>query len=384
MSAYSVSHAIILSKCDSTLPHARRRGGNLFYIILMLISWGINSALGSNIFAASTSKTSFVSVLSFVIGVVYTLGFWMARNGQTPGKTAMKIRVVKVGDRPLDLFTCIIRYASYYVSILTFGLGFIWVAFDRKKQGWHDKIAGTLVVKTEKNTSKLPVFLGILSGFVFFSIFFVIGFIQGWEKKAYNRKFNQSYKQFEKAAREMNPQARKHFDKAELLFKEVHAANSKNDVAQIRKLIPEIIAELKEASKIEPTNPKIWVELGSAYTWAGSEAEGGLEAALVAFQNAEKFDPSNVVLINNVGNIYNRLGRYEEAVIQYQKTLRLADDSGYAYLGIGIAYKNLKIYDLAKQHLQKAVAVFEGENKDGGFDKDILYARKELAEIINK
>lgn len=35
------------------------------------------------------------------------------------------------------------RYLAYYVSLLPFGLGFIWVAFDERKQGWHDKLAGT-------------------------------------------------------------------------------------------------------------------------------------------------------------------------------------------------------------------------------------------------
>ena len=39
------------------------------------------------------------------------------------------------------------RYLCYYLSSLLLGLGFIWVAFDSRKQGWHDKLAGTLVVR---------------------------------------------------------------------------------------------------------------------------------------------------------------------------------------------------------------------------------------------
>jgi uncharacterized RDD family membrane protein YckC len=40
----------------------------------------------------------------------------------------------------------IIRYLGYYVSIFALGLGFLWVAWDDKKQGWHDKMAGTVVI----------------------------------------------------------------------------------------------------------------------------------------------------------------------------------------------------------------------------------------------
>ncbi|MGA7985503.1 MAG: RDD family protein [Burkholderiales bacterium] len=39
-----------------------------------------------------------------------------------------------------------IRFLGYFVSIVPLGLGFLWIAFDRKKRGWHDLIAGTVVV----------------------------------------------------------------------------------------------------------------------------------------------------------------------------------------------------------------------------------------------
>jgi uncharacterized RDD family membrane protein YckC len=39
------------------------------------------------------------------------------------------------------------RYLCYYVSSLLLGLGFIWVGFDSRKQGWHDKLAGTVVIR---------------------------------------------------------------------------------------------------------------------------------------------------------------------------------------------------------------------------------------------
>ena len=40
----------------------------------------------------------------------------------------------------------IIRYLGYFISFLPLGLGFLWIAFDKRKQGWHDKLAGTVVI----------------------------------------------------------------------------------------------------------------------------------------------------------------------------------------------------------------------------------------------
>ena len=50
----------------------------------------------------------------------------------------------KTGN-PISYLQAFIRYVGYYVSILSFGLGFLWVIWDKKNQGFHDKIAGTVV-----------------------------------------------------------------------------------------------------------------------------------------------------------------------------------------------------------------------------------------------
>jgi uncharacterized RDD family membrane protein YckC len=44
----------------------------------------------------------------------------------------------------------VIRYLAYYVSLIPLGLGFFWIAWDDKKQGWHDKIAGTIVIHSHQ------------------------------------------------------------------------------------------------------------------------------------------------------------------------------------------------------------------------------------------
>ncbi|HZM37005.1 MAG TPA: RDD family protein [Burkholderiales bacterium] len=74
------------------------------------------------------------------------LAFWR-RYGATPGKMAVGARIVdaKTGGAP-STGRLIARYAAYLVSMLPLFLGFAWIAIDRRKQGWHDKIAGTVVI----------------------------------------------------------------------------------------------------------------------------------------------------------------------------------------------------------------------------------------------
>lgn len=85
-------------------------------------------------------------IISWIVPIFIVLGFWTWRQA-TPGKMAIKSKIVDAitGGKP-TLKQWILRYIGYYVSLIPFGLGYFWVAFDKRKQGWHDKIAGTLVV----------------------------------------------------------------------------------------------------------------------------------------------------------------------------------------------------------------------------------------------
>jgi uncharacterized RDD family membrane protein YckC len=55
-------------------------------------------------------------------------------------------------DRPVSWSVAAVRGLSAFLSLAIAGLGFIWVAFDDDKQSWHDKIAGTTIVKVPKGT----------------------------------------------------------------------------------------------------------------------------------------------------------------------------------------------------------------------------------------
>jgi uncharacterized RDD family membrane protein YckC len=88
-----------------------------------------------------------VSALAQLFSAAYFIGFWTWR-GQTPGMMLLGLRIARDADgAPPGLARSILRYVGYVISGIVLFIGFIWVAFDRKKQGWHDKIAGTVVVR---------------------------------------------------------------------------------------------------------------------------------------------------------------------------------------------------------------------------------------------
>ena len=98
-------------------------------------------------------------LISWVLPAVAVVVFWMTRQA-TPGKMALSLRVVDAATgNTLTVGQSIGRYLGYYVSMLPLFLGIIWVAFDKKKQGWHDKLAGTVVVRS-KNKGTEPVRFG--------------------------------------------------------------------------------------------------------------------------------------------------------------------------------------------------------------------------------
>lgn len=93
-------------------------------------------------------------LLNYILPAVVVVIFWVYKSA-TPGKLLLKISIVdaKTGGKP-STAQWLIRYLSYYISAFVFMLGFIWVGLDRRKQGWHDKLASTVVIS---NKAKEPV-----------------------------------------------------------------------------------------------------------------------------------------------------------------------------------------------------------------------------------
>lgn len=105
--------------------------------------------LGIGTMYVRTFYWMYVLTIIFEIGVnLLYLTWFLVSYGQTPGKMICRIRVIKVDGYPNGWKTVILREIfGRIVSFLIFCLGYLWVAFDFRKQGWHDKIAGTYVIK---------------------------------------------------------------------------------------------------------------------------------------------------------------------------------------------------------------------------------------------
>lgn len=86
-------------------------------------------------------------LIQLVLPAAIILAFWIYRSA-TPGKMVISAEIVdaKSLGKP-SVGQLIVRYVGYYISSIVLCLGFLWIAFDARKQGWHDKIAGTVVIK---------------------------------------------------------------------------------------------------------------------------------------------------------------------------------------------------------------------------------------------
>ena len=82
----------------------------------------------------------------YVLPALATIVFWKTRQA-TPGKMLLSMKIVDAETGgPMSTGQSVGRYFAYFVSTLIFLLGYVWVAFDARKQSWHDKLAGTVVV----------------------------------------------------------------------------------------------------------------------------------------------------------------------------------------------------------------------------------------------
>ena len=106
--------------------------------------------------------TSFLTLHAFheprqfqlIVLAAYGAVMWKLK-GTTIGGIVFNLQVVRVDGRPMDWATSIVRALSCFLSLVALGLGFFWIAFDEGRQGWHDKIAGTAVVRVPKGVSLL-------------------------------------------------------------------------------------------------------------------------------------------------------------------------------------------------------------------------------------
>ncbi len=110
-------------------------------LLLMLLLTALLSLAGD-------APVQLYQFFSLAAPVFYYWYFWTQRDGQTPGKFALGLRVVKIDGSPISDVDAVIRAIGYQVSAVLFGLGYLWAVIDRKNQTWHDKLARTVVVRS--------------------------------------------------------------------------------------------------------------------------------------------------------------------------------------------------------------------------------------------
>jgi uncharacterized RDD family membrane protein YckC len=120
-------------------------------LLLAIITPLLYGFYGPDYFLEGNAVHGAVDVLlNWVLPAVAVIVFWVYRQA-TPGKMVIKARIVDAETAgPPSTGQLVGRYFAYYVSIIPLCLGLFWVAFDARKQGWHDKLARTVVVRDRR------------------------------------------------------------------------------------------------------------------------------------------------------------------------------------------------------------------------------------------
>lgn len=121
-----------------------------FLMIIVPVLWWAYGAAYFELVAGKLFAGPLDLLMQYILPAIAIIVFWLTRQA-TPGKMVIGARVVDADTLgKLGTGQAILRYIGYYVSMIPLLLGLIWVAFDARKQGWHDKIAGTLVIRERK------------------------------------------------------------------------------------------------------------------------------------------------------------------------------------------------------------------------------------------
>ena len=95
---------------------------------------------------ARMSFALLLTVASYLFLFIAYFTYFHGMNGRTPGKMLLGLQVISTEGIRISFGIAFLRAVGYFVSAAVFHIGFIWAAFDRRKQGWHDKIAATVVI----------------------------------------------------------------------------------------------------------------------------------------------------------------------------------------------------------------------------------------------
>jgi Predicted membrane protein/domain len=130
----------------------------LFMIAMMAFLLGSMSGNSSKWLADLMDPTRVSSILIFtwIFYAAMTIAYFTyfhGTTGRTPGKMLLGLQVLSTNGTPISFGIAFLRAVGYLISGALFNIGFIWAAFDKRKQGWHDKIAGTVVIIREQEST---------------------------------------------------------------------------------------------------------------------------------------------------------------------------------------------------------------------------------------
>jgi uncharacterized RDD family membrane protein YckC len=124
----------------------RRLGAQLLDTLWMLPAYLLLGGLGLALQGGERLSPGAEPLLEVILALV-VLQFWVQRQA-TPGKRLLGLRIVDAGHLGPPAFRqYLLRYIGYALSTLPLCLGFVWSLFDARRQCWHDKLAGTLVLR---------------------------------------------------------------------------------------------------------------------------------------------------------------------------------------------------------------------------------------------
>ncbi len=116
----------------------------LFLAVLLLI--GVSG--GFSLEDPNSGVSGSINVIAQLLSIAFHVYFLTQRDGQTPGKMAVGIRVIKKNGSQLSILDAFLRnVVGYNLSGFVLGLGYFWSLWDSESQTWHDKIVSTVVVK---------------------------------------------------------------------------------------------------------------------------------------------------------------------------------------------------------------------------------------------
>jgi uncharacterized RDD family membrane protein YckC len=127
----------------------------VFIVAFFILSFALVAGSGVDVSDPENPRISPAAIggltlfmLLFIIVTIAYFPFFWARGGQTPGMKPFGIRVVRDRDGgPVTAGQAILRLIGMWVAAAVFYIGFIWVFIDSRRRGWHDLVAGTVVVQ---------------------------------------------------------------------------------------------------------------------------------------------------------------------------------------------------------------------------------------------